>query len=76
MEDFIGKLSASALIGGVAAYAARQSARHREREERARNFQLELQAFGPFIEPLSTEQQEEERVVMTRKTFGKANTEV
>lgn len=75
-EDFIGKLSASALIGGVAAYAARQSARHREREERARNFQLELTAFGPFIEPLSTEQQEEERVVMTRKTFGKANTEV
>lgn len=48
-EDFIGKLSASALIGGVAAYAARQSARHREREERARKFQLELTAFGPFI---------------------------
>lgn len=75
-EDFLGKLAASALIGGLAAYAARQSARHREREERARNFQLELTAFSPFIEPLSKEQQEEERVVMTRKTFGKAATEV
>jgi hypothetical protein len=75
-EDFIGKLSASAIIGGGAAYAARQSARHREREERARNFQLELTAFSPFIEPLSKEQREEERVVMTRKTFGKANTEI
>ena len=75
-EDFIGKLTASALIGGIAAYAARQSARHREREERARNFQLELTAFGPFIEPLSGDQKEEERVVMTRKTFGKANVEI
>ena len=75
-EDFIGKLTASALIGGGAAYAARQSARHREREERARSLQLELTAFSPFIEPLSHEQQEEERVVMTRKTFGKTNTEV
>lgn len=71
-EEVLGKLAASLLFGGLATYAARQSARHRHREEGARALQLELTAFGPFIEPLTSEQQEEERVVMTRKTFGKA----
>jgi hypothetical protein len=75
-EEFVGKLTASLIFGGLATYTARQSARHREREKRARDFQLELTAFSPFIEPLSDEQKEEERVVMTRKTFGKANTEI
>lgn len=70
-ETFAGKLALSAILGGIAAYAARQSAYHRRREQRARDLQLELTAFAPFIEPLSTEQQEEERVIMTRKTFGK-----
>jgi hypothetical protein len=32
--------------------------------------QLELTAFSPFIEPLTAEQKEEERVRMARKTFG------
>jgi hypothetical protein len=61
----------SAILGGIAAYLARQSGRHRRREEHARSLQLDLTAFSPFIEPLSPEQQEEERVIMTRKTFGK-----
>lgn len=72
-EEVVGKFSASLLFGGIATYAARQSARHRHREEHARTLQLELTAFGPFIEPLTSDQQEEERVVMTRKTFGKAS---
>lgn len=72
-EELLGKLAASLLLGGVATYAARQSARHRHREEHARALQLELTAFGPFIEPLIAEQREEERVIMTRKTFGKAS---
>lgn len=71
-ETFAGKLALSAILGGIATYAARQSAYHRRREQRARDLQLELTAFAPFIEPLSAEQQEEERVIMTRKTFGKA----
>ena len=70
-ESFAGKLGLSLIIGGIATYAARQSAYHRHREQRARDLQLELTAFSPFIEPLSPEQQEEERVIMTRKTFGK-----
>ncbi len=72
-EEIAGKLSASLLVGGIATYAARQSARHRHREEQARTLQLELTAFGPFIEPLTPEQQKEERMVMARKIFGKAS---
>lgn len=70
-ETFSGKLALSVILGGIATYAARQSRYHRDREQRARDLQLELTAFSPFIEPLSAEQQEEERVIMTRKTFGK-----
>lgn len=64
------KLGVSLVLGGIAAYTARQSGRHRTREERARNLQLELTAFAPFIEPLDKEQQDFERVIMTRRTFG------
>jgi predicted phage tail protein len=70
-QTLTAKLTVSLILGGVAAYLARQSARHRRREEHARALQLELTAFSPFIEPLTKEQQEEERVIMTRKTFGK-----
>ena len=52
-----------------AAYLGLESGRHRAREERSSAVQLELAAFGPFIEPLSPEQREEERVIMTRKLF-------
>lgn len=73
-ETIVGKLALSVILGGIATYAARQSRYHRDREQRARDLQLELTAFSPFIEPLSLEQQEEERVIMTRKTFGKTTT--
>lgn len=64
------KLAVSTILGALAAYTAKQSGRHRAREERARNLQLELTAFAPFIEPLDDEIKEIERVRMTRKTFG------
>ena len=70
-ETFAGKLALSLILGGIATYAARQSSYHRRREHHARDLQLELTAFSPFIEPLAADQQEEERVIMTRKTFGK-----
>jgi hypothetical protein len=66
----LSKLGVSAVFGALAAYTAKQSGRHRVREERARNLQLELTAFAPFIEPLDPAQRELERVIMARKTFG------
>lgn len=67
---FISRLLISIALGALATYTAKQSARHRRREERARDLQLELSAFSPFIEPLPDEEKVEERVQMTRKTFG------
>lgn len=69
-EVLIGKLVLSLILGGIAAYAAKQSGYHRNREQIARDLQLELAIFGPFIERLDPAQQQEERVQMTRKTFG------
>lgn len=71
-ESLIANLFAAALLVGLAAYFARQSARHRAREEDAARVQFELAAFSPFIEALTPEQREEERVMMTRKLFGTA----
>jgi hypothetical protein len=68
-STFAGKLAVSVLIGAIATYLAKQSGRHRRREERARSLQLELTAFSPFIEPLPEDRQVDERVLMTRRTF-------
>lgn len=70
LEVLLGKLALSLILGGIAAYAARQSADHRQRERTSRDLQLELAVFGPFIERLDPDRQQQERVEMTRKTFG------
>lgn len=71
-ESLTANLFAAALLVGLAAYFARQSTRHRAREEDAARVQFELAAFSPFIEALTPEQREQERVMMTRKLFGTA----
>jgi hypothetical protein len=68
---FASKVLISVALGALATYTARQSARHRRREEAARAIQLDLTAFGPFIEPLPEDRQIAERVKMADKTFGR-----
>jgi hypothetical protein len=68
------KLGVSLVLGGLAAYTAAQSGKHRRREERARDLQLQLTAFSPFTAPLDPELQQLERVRMTRRTFGTIDT--
>ena len=70
VESLVSGLFAALLVAALAAYLAHQSARHRTLEERAAAVQLELAAFGPFIEPLSAERRDEERVAMARRLFG------
>lgn len=67
---FLGRLSVGVAIGGVATYAAKQSGRHRNREEDAKAIQLDLAAFDAFIEPLPDEKQDEERIALGRRIFG------
>ena len=56
------KVALTAVVAGIAGYAAGQSAQHRKREVRARRLFLELTAFGPFAEPLS----EDDRATVCR----------
>ena len=69
-NTLVAKLAVSGVLGGLAGYTAQQSGKHRKREVRAKDLQLQLTAFSPFIEPLLPELQQAERVRMTRKTFG------
>jgi lysozyme family protein len=71
-DALVASLVAAAVLVGLAAYFARQSARHRAREEETARVQFELAAFSPFVESLPPERREEERVLMTRKLFGTA----
>src|SRR6185312_10005531 len=51
----VAKLAVTVGIGTVAAYAGTQSARHRHREEAAKQLELDLTAIGPFLEEISDE---------------------
>jgi hypothetical protein len=56
----IGKAAIGLALGGLASYAARQSARHRAREEAARRLELIIVAFGPFARELTNEEKQDE----------------
>lgn len=68
---FVSRTLVSLAFAGLAAYTARQSGRHRAREERARTLELELAAFGPFIESLPEERQHDQREKMVDRAFGR-----
>lgn len=71
VERFIGKLGLSVIFGGIAAYAGSQAKDRRDAEKESRRLQLELKAFGPFIEPLPEKEKVRERIIMARRTFGR-----
>jgi hypothetical protein len=52
VTSHLASLVVTAAAGGLTAYAARQSGHHRDREDETRRLQLELTAFGPFINDL------------------------
>jgi hypothetical protein len=62
-------LASAVLLGGVAAYTARQSARHRGREEHARRLQLDLTAFPVFVEALPEEDKVAATIWMAERSF-------
>jgi ElaB/YqjD/DUF883 family membrane-anchored ribosome-binding protein len=52
LVDHLGTLAVVVVLTGVTAYAAKQSGAHRQREERAKRLELELKAFGPFVDSM------------------------
>jgi hypothetical protein len=65
----VGKVTATLVAAGIAAYAGRQTGRHREREEEAKQLELELVAFPAFIESLEEDQQREVRRAFAERAF-------
>jgi hypothetical protein len=65
------KVAIAILLGGVAAYTARQSSRHRRREEHARQLQLDLTAFPVFVEALPREVRDEVNGLDGRTQFSR-----
>lgn len=65
-------VAAVVALGAVAAYAAKQSATHRRREEQARERELDLVTFGPFIRELDEDKQAEARMQLIGRIFGRS----
>lgn len=65
----VAKITATLVAAGIAAYAGRQSGRHREREEEAKRLELELAAFPPFIESLDDDQKRDVRKEFADRAF-------
>jgi hypothetical protein len=68
--DLGAKALASFVLFGIAGYLATQSGKHRDREERARRRELELAAFGPFIDDLPEEKQQLLKENLAERIFG------
>ena len=64
------KALASFVFFGIAGYLATQSGKHRDREERAQRLELELAAFGPFINDLPDEKQNDLVEKLADRIFG------
>lgn len=60
----------SLTFGVFAAYAARQASHFLEMERKNRKLALELEALGPYIEPLDKEKQDEFRLKIGDRSFG------
>lgn len=57
-------------FGIFAGYAGRQASHFREAERKNRKLALELEALGPFIEPLKQEDRDKFRVQVGDRSFG------
>lgn len=60
----------SITFGIFAAYASRQASRFFETERRNRKLALELEALGPFIEPLEKQERDKFRIQIGDRSFG------
>lgn len=69
-QGFATRVFLSLTFGIFAAYAARQATRFLEIEQKNRKRALELEAFGPFIEPLDKEMKDKFRLEIGERSFA------
>lgn len=70
-ESFAGRVFITLTVGVLAAYAGSQADKYQKIERYSRNLALELQAIGPYIAPLTQEKQDEFRLKIGDRTFGR-----
>jgi hypothetical protein len=68
---FGGRIALLASLGVIAAYAAAQADKQFDMERRNRKLALELEAIGPYLAPLSQEEQDKFRIEIGGRTFGR-----
>lgn len=73
-EGFAGRVFVSLTVGVLAAYAAAQADKYLEVERRNRKLALELEAIGPYLAPLPVEKQEQFRLQIGDRSFGRDET--
>ena len=69
-QGFLTRVFLSITFGIFAAYASRQASRFFDMEQRNRKLALELEALGPFIEPLDKADRDKFRVQIGDRSFG------
>jgi hypothetical protein len=69
LERYLGRSGISAILLALAGYLGRQSGVYRKRAEAARRLYRQLQAFGPYTEPLHHDIQQAVRTRMTERFF-------
>lgn len=74
-HGFLTRIFLSITFGIFAAYAGRQASRFFEMEQKNRKLALELEALGPFIEPLDKADRDKFRVQVGDRSFGVADQE-
>jgi hypothetical protein len=71
-QGFLTRVFLSITFGIFAAYAGRQASRFFDMEQKNRKMALELEALGPFIEPLDKADRDKFRVQIGDRSFGAA----
>ncbi len=74
-QGFLTRVFLSITFGIFAAYAGRQASRFFDMEQKNRKLALELEALGPFIEPLDKADRDKFRVQIGDRSFGVADPE-
>lgn len=72
-SGFAGRAFVSLTVGLLAAYAISQADKYQQVERRSRKLALELEALGPFVQPLESAQQEQFRLKIGERSFGVSN---
>lgn len=72
-EGFAGRVFVSLTVGVLAAYAISQADKYQQVERRSRKLALELEALGPFLASLPTDKQQEFRLRVGDRSFGRSD---